>query len=51
MGTRPEQYAREFEDSYNKAQNRMIREFTVKYCKEDGSIDWETLIKLNSSSD
>lgn len=48
MGTRPDEYAKQFEESYAKAENRMIREFTVKYCKDDGSIDWDSLIKFNS---
>ena len=48
MGTRPDEYVKEFEEAYSKAQNRMIREFTIKYCREDGSIDWNTLIKFNS---
>lgn len=48
MGTRPDEFAQEFEEAYSKAENRMIREFTIKYCKEDGSIDWDTLIKFNS---
>lgn len=48
MGTRPDDYVKEFEEAYAKAENRMIREFTAKYCKEDGSIDWDMLIKFNS---
>ncbi len=48
MGTKPDQYAKSFEESYNKAQNRMVREFTIKYCKDDGSIDWKGLLKFNS---
>lgn len=48
MGTRPNEYVKEFEDAYSKAENRMIREFTIKYCKEDGSIDWNALIRFNS---
>lgn len=48
MGTRPEEYAQEFEEAYSRAENRMIREFTVKYCGQDGSIDWDALIKFNS---
>ena len=48
MGTRPDEYAKKFEDSYNKAQNRMVREFTIKYCNDDGSINWDSLIKFNS---
>lgn len=48
MGTRPDEYVQEFENAYNKAENRMVREFTIKYCKEDGSVDWDKLIKFNS---
>lgn len=48
MGNRPDEYAKRFEESYAKAENRMIREFTIKYCTEDGSIDWDKLIKFNS---
>lgn len=48
MGTRPDEYAKEFEIAYCNAENRLLREFTVKYCKKDGSIDWDKLIKFNS---
>lgn len=48
MGTRPDEYKKVFDEAYNKAWNRLIREFTAKYCKDDGSIDWDTLIKFNS---
>lgn len=48
MGTKPDEFASAFEDSYNKAQNRMVRDFTLKYCNEDGSIAWAKLIEHNS---
>ena len=48
MGTHPETFAREFEEAYSRASNRLIREFTIKYCKEDGSINWDALIEFNS---
>lgn len=48
MGTRPDEYAKQFEEAYNKAENRMIRQFTIKYCNEDGSINWNALLKYNS---
>lgn len=48
MGTRPDEFAKQFEDAYHKAENRMIREFTTKYCNTDGSIDWDKLIRMNS---
>ena len=50
MGTQPDKYAMQFDEAYSKAQNRIVREFTVKYCKEDGSIDWDKLIKYNSGN-
>lgn len=48
MGDRPDEYAKQFEEAYARAENRMVREFTVKYCKKDGSINWDALIKFNS---
>ena len=48
METRPEKYAETFAEAYSKAENRLIRDFTISYCKEDGSIDWDKLIKFNS---
>ena len=36
MGSRPDEYAKQFEEAYSKAENRMVREFTMKYCKDDG---------------
>ena len=38
MGNLPEQYVAAYKESYNKASNRLIREFSNKFCKEDGSI-------------
>lgn len=48
MGTLPEQYVAEYKESYNKASNRLVREFSNDFCKEDGSIDWEKLVEFNS---
>ena len=48
MGTRPDEYAKNFEVAYAKAENRMVREFTLKYCRDDGSIDWDMLLRFNS---
>jgi len=50
MGTRPDEYAKSFEKSYANAENRMLREFTVKYCCENGAIDWDKLIRFNSGN-
>ena len=48
MGMMPEQYVASYKESYNKAFNRLVREFANRFCREDGSIDWEELVKFNS---
>lgn len=48
MGSKPDEYVKDFEEAYNKALNRMIREFTLKYCLDDGSINWNKLLEINS---
>lgn len=39
----------EFKKSYDKLVNRLDREFLIEFSKADGSIDWEKLVKFNSS--
>ena len=48
MGDMPEKYVEAYRESYNKASNRLVREFSNRFCKEDGSIDWEKLVEFNS---
>ena len=48
MGELPEQYVSAYKESYNKASNRLVREFSNQFCMEDGSIDWEKLVEFNS---
>jgi len=48
MDKLPEKYIEDFNTSYQKASNRLIREFTQMFCIEDGSIDWEKLVRFNS---
>lgn len=48
MDKLPEKYIEDFNFSYQKASNRLIREFTQMFCFEDGSIDWEKLVRFNS---
>ena len=48
MDKLPEKYVEKFNASYQKAANRLVREFTQEFCFEDGSIDWEKLVKFNS---
>lgn len=46
MGVMPEQYVVDYRESYNRATNRLVREFSNSFCKEDGSIDWEKLLEF-----
>jgi hypothetical protein len=39
----------EFSVSYGNLKNRLSREFLTEFCNEDGSIEWEKLLKFNSS--
>lgn len=48
MGELPEKYVAAYKESYNRASNRLIREFANKFCADDGSIDWEKLVEFNS---
>ena len=48
MGTMPEKYVADYKESYNKAANRLVREFSNSFCEEDGSIDWKKLVEFNS---
>lgn len=43
-------YVDDFDTSYQKASNRLVREFTQQFCFEDGSIDWEKLVKFDSGN-
>lgn len=48
MDKLPKQYTEDFDASYQRAANRLVREFTQEFCFEDGSIDWEKLVTFNS---
>ena len=37
MGTMPEKYVADYKESYNRAANRLVREFSNSFCREDGS--------------
>lgn len=50
MSDMPERYLEKFSESYSKAQNRLVRQFTNLFCNDDGSIDWEALVEYNSAS-
>lgn len=48
MGMLPEEYLEQFTASYDRAANRLVREFSNMFCLEDGSIDWDALVEFNS---
>lgn len=51
MGNKPEMYLEKYRESYSKASNRLIRQFTADFCDEDGSINWDRLVQFNSGYD
>ena len=48
MDKLPEKYIESFESSYQKASNRLLKEFTNEFCLNDGAIDWRKLVMFNS---
>jgi len=48
MDVLPEKHVEEFEKAYQKAANRLVKEFANEFCLEDGAIDWERLVQFNS---
>lgn len=50
MGTLPEQYIEAYKESYARASNRLVRDFSIEFCNADGTINWEKLVDSNSGS-
>lgn len=48
MGDLPEKYVAQFKESYTKASNRLLKEFTTQFCHDDGAINWDILVEFNS---
>ncbi len=48
LGYKAKEKNSEFTQSYSKMLNLFTKEFTINFCKKDGAIDWEKLVKLNS---
>ena len=51
LGHQAQERNEQFVNSYASVRNRFDREFTEKFCKEDGAIDWEKLVKFNSGKE
>lgn len=50
MDTLPEKYIDDYKESYAKASNRLVRDFSIEFCNSDGTINWEKLVDYNSGS-
>ena len=50
LATKAKQRNEEFQKRYAKMINRFTKEFIDEFCKEDGEIDWNKLVKFNSGS-
>lgn len=49
LGSKAKEKNDEFMISYSNCINKFTRDFTLTFCKNTGEIDWEKLIKFNSS--
>lgn len=49
LGYKAKERNEDFVTSYSKIINKFTMEFTLAFCKESGEIDWEKLVKFNSS--
>lgn len=50
MDTLPEKYIDDYKESYARASNRLVRDFSIEFCNTDGTINWEKLVDYNSGS-
>lgn len=48
IGYQAEKHNLEFLESYSKVKNRMEKEFLLDYVTDEGSINWDKLLKFNS---
>ncbi len=48
IGETPQAHIQSFQASYDKAYNRLLRDFVINFCSEDGAIDWARLVRFNS---
>jgi len=51
MKTKPAEHKIVFQDEWDKAVNRFVRDFTLNYCTENGAIDWDKLLAFNSGNE
>ena len=49
LGHKAKERNDDFMQSYSQMINKFTKEFSNNFCKNDGSIDWESLVRFNSS--
>ncbi len=49
LGHKAKEKNDDFVKSYSQMINKFTKEFAIKYCDNDGNIDWKKLVELNSS--
>lgn len=50
MEEKPREHLPKFKTQFDAAVNRFTKDFIDEFCFEDGTIDWEKLVKFNSGS-
>jgi hypothetical protein len=48
LGTKAKEKNEEFNQYYSQLKNKFTQEFIAAFCKEDMSIDWEKIVRLNA---
>ena len=51
LGYQAKERNEEFQRSYSQMINKFIHEFTTDFCDSNGVIEWEKIVKLNSSNE
>jgi hypothetical protein len=50
IGYRAKEFNEDFNDKRMYAANRMVRDFTERFCLQDGKIDWQKVVTLVSKN-
>jgi Type II restriction endonuclease EcoO109I len=48
MGDKPQQHLAEYQKAFAAAINRFTKEFIEEFCFDDGTINWEKIVRFNS---
>ncbi len=50
LGMKAKERNEEFKEQYSKMINQFTKDFLIEFCNDDGSIDWERLVRYNSET-